>query len=55
MLADIIASFFNDNHRTVIQVGNSLIMLFPVLNDLNIHFLARKHNRLDRIGKVINV
>jgi len=45
----------NNNHRPIIRIGNSLIRFLTFPEQADIHFLRRKHNRLNRIDQFINV
>ena len=45
----------NNNHGAVIQIGNTLSRFLAILNDLNLHLLARQNNRFNCIGKLIDV
>ena len=48
-------SAFDDNHRTVIQVADSLRGTFTRLDDLDFQFLTRQEDRFQGIGDFIQI
>ena len=49
------ATVFYYDHGTVIQVRNTLILLFPVFYNGNYHFLTRQYYRFDSIGQFVDI
>ena len=49
------ARVINYNHRAVIEIGNPLVIFLPFLENENAHRLSRQHDRLERVGELIDV
>src|SRR5262249_30096785 len=45
----------HDDHRTVVEVGHSLIVLLPLLQNEHLHYLTGQHNRFERIGQLVDI
>ena len=54
-LIDIAPSVLDHDHGAVIEVGDTLILLLPLLDDLHVHLLAGNDDRLERVREVVEV
>ena len=45
----------HDNHRSVVQVGDTLTGFLSFLDDLDRHALSGQHNRLEGVGQLVDV
>src|SRR5215469_17537951 len=53
--AHILATAFYHDHRAIIQVAYPLAQFFTILNDLDNYIFSRQQDRLDRVGKFVNI
>src|SRR5664279_442537 len=53
--ADQFPCIFDHHHGSVIQVCHALVVLLSFLGDVEIEGLARQHNRLEYVGKLVNI
>ena len=44
-----------DHHRAVVEVGDALVVFLAFLEDEHVHDLARQHDRLERVGQLVDV
>ena len=54
-LAQVIGSLLGDDHRAVVEIADALALLFAALEELDRQALAREHDRLHRVGQVVEV
>src|SRR5215204_4227698 len=54
-LADHLARIIHDDHRPVVEIGDALVVFLPFLEDEYLHDLARQHDRLERIGELVDI
>src|SRR6202158_4337119 len=54
-LVHIAAAVLDHDHGAVIEVGDSLVLLLPFLDHLDVHFLAGDDHRLERVRQVVQV
>jgi hypothetical protein len=50
-----IRALLGNDHRPIIEIANALTLLFAPLQKLDCQALARKHDRLHRIGQIVEV
>ena len=55
VLADVLASSVNDDHRAVLEVADALAKLFPVFDNVYEHFFTREYDGFDGVGKLVDV
>src|SRR5262249_47909962 len=53
--ADHLARVVDDHHRSVVEVGDALVVLLAFLEDEHLHQLAGQHHRLQRVGQLVDV
>src|SRR5205823_10089943 len=53
--ADELPRIVYHDHRPVIQIGDTLVVFFAFFEDKDAHGLARQHNGLERVGKLVDV
>jgi len=49
------AAILDDDHSAIIQVADTLAGFFALLHDLDLHIFARQQDRLDGVGKFVDV
>src|SRR5438270_4328917 len=54
-LIDIAPAVLDHDHGAVIEVGNPLVLLLPLLDALHVHLLAGDDDRLERVGEIVEV
>src|SRR5262249_24421267 len=54
-LADHAARVVDDHHRAVVEIRNALVVFLPFLQDEHLHDLAGQHDRLERVGELVDV
>src|SRR5216683_2817498 len=55
ILADHTASIVHDYHRAVIQISHALVVFLALFQHEDTHYLAGQHDRLQSVGKLVNV
>ena len=53
--ADLVAAAFHDDHGPVVEIPDSLVRLFPRLDDLNLHGLSRQDDDFERTGQIVDI
>ena len=53
--AQVIGTLLGDDHRAVVEVADALSLLFAALQELDRQALAGKHDRLHRVGQIIQL
>ena len=53
--ADKLPASIDDHHRSVFEIADALAGLFSVALDFDFDVLARLHERLERIGKGVEI
>ncbi len=55
LLVDVVAAPFDDDHRAVVEIADSLARLFAGLDDANFNVLAREKGRLEGVGQFVEI
>ena len=54
-LADHRPRVVDDHHRAVVEIGDTLVVFLAFLQDEHLHRLAGQHDRLQRVGELVDV
>src|SRR4029450_5835834 len=55
LLADEALAVIHNHHGAVVEVGHPLASLLALLDDVDLHHLARKHHGLEGVGQLVDV